>query len=1046
MAALLLELGAKGDVEMLEQAAVYGFEEVALLLVNNGVSPLPTESSIKRRLVLCDAIERKMWKLVAVVMDIFRAAPRNPEQADAERSALLSAIYARNESLALAMLEAGFHKPYRAMADKSKDSMSVDGGDDGDSEECSEDAAEERLEKPAPVSDNRHAVEVAVAKKMVAAVKALLPRKLDMSGDDNEDGSWWLQVLLKGELEKSNMVPELAKVLLDAGCSPLARDRHGRTPLLEAVANGEAATVEVLVKASGDRFDLSHMDINGKTILWELANRPKPHRAGILKVLLATDKIDVNAKVPAADRKGMRRVRWTSPLLVELCRAGDEDAALLLLDRPETNCNAQGGLNDTPALSVALEKRLVRVVSRLLQFSALDVNSRNALGETPLMAAVRANDSTAVQALIAKGAQLEVANSNGQTALMLGALLPKSNIVVALLDAGCQPDSRDLQGFTALQLALSRGKSKVAMALLKRGAQLIGANDRDEMTLLFKRKDVPAFADVAICLYDKICTESQYASRRLGEFYRDALALLVEFGREDLALAFWREHPYKSFCSSTLTKAVNRGMTRFALAVLDAQEVLRRKKGAWQDGFSRCLPGLLVMACKRQRVTIVRAVLALFCRHWDAVFGIFKVDCFTEAANNGDVATLKALMSLGVAERWPGLFSTVLSKSLVTAVTNSHAEAALFLLDYPDTHPDRFIHTSTKHWVLYMACERGLVAVVKKLLSRESKPNIEAVEPKKRLRALHVAAKMRHLECAEALLAAGALVDAQDSDGFTPLHHCLEDTAHDSTFYDHWGHEREKVKHKYSGSILRMLSLLLRHGADPNAHGAIQHGRRTALIVAAETTNYGAALRIMKESKVLVDFSRTDTEGHTVLDVALTEKASPVRMSRRRRPDIAGLLLEASNIPEGVVLQTLSTLMSEPSEGFKLQLARTLLAKGVNVNKTQCLFSLCSSLRYYDCRDEKIDLIRLFLDHGADPTRPRLDPDDGRLETVFDILEKREDKDRGASWRKAMAMLREAEAKVLQENAAKKKAEADAAASKKNGSAGAGGGTGRKKK
>jgi thioredoxin-related protein len=89
-------------------------------------------------------------------------------------------------------------------------------------------------------------------------------------------------------------------------------------------------------------------------------------------------------------------------------------------------------------------------------------------GETPLMKAVRVNDVVQVSALINAGVNINKRNAGGQTALMLAAAGGRADIVKLLLKAGARPDINDYEGFSAADRAAQNGFDLLASQLKAR--------------------------------------------------------------------------------------------------------------------------------------------------------------------------------------------------------------------------------------------------------------------------------------------------------------------------------------------------------------------------------------------------------------------------------------------------------------------------------------------------------------------------------------------------------------------------------------------------
>jgi hypothetical protein len=76
-----------------------------------------------------------------------------------------------------------------------------------------------------------------------------------------------------------------------------------------------------------------------------------------------------------------------------------------------------------------------------------------------LLSAAASGKTAEVEALLARGAQIEAADKDGRTPLMLAAGHNRAAAVKLLLSKGANPEARDRQGWTAYGLALLAGHS-----------------------------------------------------------------------------------------------------------------------------------------------------------------------------------------------------------------------------------------------------------------------------------------------------------------------------------------------------------------------------------------------------------------------------------------------------------------------------------------------------------------------------------------------------------------------------------------------------------
>src|SRR5215470_14069801 len=73
---------------------------------------------------------------------------------------------------------------------------------------------------------------------------------------------------------------------------------------------------------------------------------------------------------------------------------------------------------------------------------------------TDLLEAARKGKAKEIEALLGKGADLEVRDNDGRTPLMLAAQYGRTDCVRLLLEKGAKPDARDARHWTAYMLAL----------------------------------------------------------------------------------------------------------------------------------------------------------------------------------------------------------------------------------------------------------------------------------------------------------------------------------------------------------------------------------------------------------------------------------------------------------------------------------------------------------------------------------------------------------------------------------------------------------------
>jgi ankyrin repeat protein len=135
-------------------------------------------------------------------------------------------------------------------------------------------------------------------------------------------------------------------------------------------------------------------------------------------------------------------------------------------------------------LIVAIRYEAMTVVRLLLAHPALKMEEQAANGNTALMMAAYQKDKAAVQALLAKGAQV---NRPGWTALHYAAAAGDLDIMKLLLAQHAYIDAESPTGTTPLMLAAREGQEDAVQLLLEEGAD---ATLKDRAW----REDAAAFA------------------------------------------------------------------------------------------------------------------------------------------------------------------------------------------------------------------------------------------------------------------------------------------------------------------------------------------------------------------------------------------------------------------------------------------------------------------------------------------------------------------------------------------------------------------------
>lgn len=163
----------------------------------------------------------------------------------------------------------------------------------------------------------------------------------------------------------------------------------------------------------------------------------------------------------------------------------DDDAALrrLLARGMDPNTLDPGGQH---GLYLALRGRSTKAFQLLLQHPESRVDHANMAGETPLMMAALRADLEAMQALVARGAQVD---RPGWSPLHYAASSPSSAPVQWLLARGAATNARAPNGNTPLMLAARYGSEDSVSLLLDKGADRSLRNERHLSAADYARLD-----------------------------------------------------------------------------------------------------------------------------------------------------------------------------------------------------------------------------------------------------------------------------------------------------------------------------------------------------------------------------------------------------------------------------------------------------------------------------------------------------------------------------------------------------------------------------
>jgi len=232
-----------------------------------------------------------------------------------------------------------------------------------------------------------------------------------------------------------------------------ARQLDGSTPLQWAVYDDNVAEVQQLIKAGADVSLANNYGASPMSLAAEVANTE------ILKLLL-----DAGADADSPNADGMTA-------LMAVARTGNIDAAKLLLDHGAT-IDARESFGGQTALMWAAARRHPPMIELLVERGA-DIDARSAArdyqrhitaegrpksldsgGFTPLLYAARENCMECVDVLLAKGADIDLADPDGVSPLHLAIMNANWDLAKKLIDAGADVNQWDTFGAAPLFTAV----------------------------------------------------------------------------------------------------------------------------------------------------------------------------------------------------------------------------------------------------------------------------------------------------------------------------------------------------------------------------------------------------------------------------------------------------------------------------------------------------------------------------------------------------------------------------------------------------------------
>ena len=553
---------------------------------------------------------------------------------------------------------------------------------------------------------------------------------------------------------------------------------------------------------------------------------------------------------------------------------------------------------ESQAQEVTLEGRNLVLASRFGQLGSvhtmllegIDVNSRDELGNTALIAAASAGHADLVTFLLSQGADVNAQSDDGTSALMAAALMGNIDIAKKLLDAGAKVNMQRNNGETALFDAVIYGNNQMARLLLAQGADPDiqshgdGKNYAGYTPLMYAAGHGVGIQDADWLRMMKILLTNGANPDIANNIDDTALSIAERNGFVDIAEEL-RKHGARN---------------EIQYAGLGRDEALIKAARLNDVAKAKELLGGAAKPNYRNNITGVTSLLAAaFYGHADIVQ--LLIEHGADVNNVPWGLTDQRIASSGVPVNEMGLLHAAADgdTALITVIRNNYPDISRVLLDHG---ADVDVPNRNDELPAYLAARLGRAKIMGELLASGADPNrsqpverndrfIMDVNGKEEKRPLLIVATMNgHADTVQELLTADAdpnLGDKEDktalywaaSQGFLNIVKILLTHNADPNINNDIGTTPLMAASK--NGYLKIVELLLDNGADINAIEGIEPefgagGRKagnTALIYAARGGHTGIVRLLLTKG---ADAGLTTDSGESALQAAKSNDHSDV--------------------------------------------------------------------------------------------------------------------------------------------------------------------------
>ncbi|PNH03326.1 Serine/threonine-protein phosphatase 6 regulatory ankyrin repeat subunit A [Tetrabaena socialis] len=595
---------------------------------------------------------------------------------------------------------------------------------------------------------------------------------------------------------------EVAEALLLAGADPEAKDPTGKTPL-EWATEARATKVVTLLEAAKARQQLKP----SQRIDLAVRRARNGDEKGKTPMEWATEAraTKVVAVLEAAKARQQTKPSQRADLAVRRAKNADEGRIPAggfeggALERGGWLALTEAVASCREALVVAAKEGALPEVLRLLSDPAANPNVQDADGNTALHCASWKGHTAVVKALLQAGAALEPGDKYGMTALHCASHKGHEEVAEALLLAGADPEAKDPKGKTPMEWATEARATKVVAVLEAAKAR--------QQTKPSQR------ADLAVRRAKNADEEALVVAAKEGAL-PEVLRLLSDpaanpnvqdaDGNTALHCASWKGHTavVKALlqAGAALEPGDKYGMTALHCASHKGhEEVAEALLLAGADPEAKDPKGKTPM----EWATEARATKVV------AVLEAAKARQQTKPSQRADLAVRRA--------------KNADEEALVVAAKEGALPEVLRLLSDPAANPN--VQDAGCSTALHCASWKGHKVVVEALL--QAGAALEAADGYG-MTALHCASFKGHEEVVEALLLAGAALEAKDAEGKTPVMRA------------------EEAREERVVALLKAAKLKPSQRADLAVRRA-NNGDEEALVVAAKEGALQEVLRLLSD-------------------------------------------------------------------------------------------------------------------------------------------------------------------------------------------------------